>query len=96
MQLEDTQSCINKFKEAVEEGYGKPFDQVAFIKAFLKAVSGFDKPIHYPRTTKEPKPEGESFEWFVVNNKIEKGSVKYGFVLPNLSEDEGLPILKKA
>jgi CRISPR-associated protein (TIGR03986 family) len=96
LRQEDAQSCVNKFKEAIEEVYDKPFDQVLFIKAFLKAASGFDKPIHYPRTTEAPNPEGESFEWFVINNKIEKGSVKYGFVLPNLSEDEGLPILKKA
>lgn len=93
LKLEDPQSLTNKFKEAIEEAYGEPFNQVLFIRAFLKAASGFDKPIHYPRTSKDPNPEGESFKWFVANSKIKRGSVRYGFALPNLWEDEGLPIL---
>jgi CRISPR-associated protein (TIGR03986 family) len=93
LQTEDAKNCISKFKEAVAEAYGQPFEQALFIKAFLKAATGFDKPIHYPRTMEAPNPDGESFEWFVTNNKIERGTVKYGLVLPNLWEDDGLPIL---
>jgi len=52
-------------------------EQIPFIKAFLRAASGFDDalPTHYPRTRwtgsgpVPPNPEGESFAWFVANNR---------------------------
>jgi len=80
------------FKQAVIRAYGKGcknFEEISFIKAFLKACQGFeDKPIHYPRTTKEPRPHGENFKWFVANEKAGE------YALQDLAQDNGLPILK--
>lgn len=72
------------------------FQRVSFIAAFLKAAKGFDnKPTHYPRVWDDeksqhprPNPEGESFKWFVANNKPDNR-----FTLSDLATDEGLPLL---
>ncbi len=82
--------AIQEYKNAVEIAYGKEFDKVSFIAAFQRACQGFDDglPIHYPRTEKAPNPNGESFKWFVANEKKENQ-----YVLQDLQKDEGLPIL---
>lgn len=62
------------------------------IKSFLHSCQGFaDKPTHYPRKNKKPNEDGKSFEWFVANSKIERGTVKNGYVLQDLASDDGLP-----
>jgi len=85
---------INNSKEnffkVVESVYGKSFQDVSFIAAFLQAAQGFNKPIHYPRITKAPKPEGESFEWFVENENGRPGRNPRRLNLPSLTEDECL------
>jgi CRISPR-associated protein (TIGR03986 family) len=65
------------------------------LDAFKVACKGFDDklPIHYPRTSPEPKPEGESYKWFVENNRINRKQVVNRYTLPNLVNDSGLPIL---
>jgi hypothetical protein len=94
--LEET---IAAFEEAVLRAYGgtaaRAFEQVSFIKAFLRACFGFDDnlPIHYPRATPDgrpgsPSPAGEAFKWFVANEK--QGT---GYALRNLWNDNGLPTL---
>ncbi len=89
---DSTEEAIEAFKQAVVRTYGKEekiFEEISFIKAFLKACRGFDdKPIHYPRTTKEPRPDGENFKWFVKNEKNVRCALK------NLADDKGLPILQ--
>ncbi|MBW4671575.1 MAG: TIGR03986 family CRISPR-associated RAMP protein [Cyanomargarita calcarea GSE-NOS-MK-12-04C] len=78
-----------EFQKAVEAAYAKAFEQVSFIAAFLQAAKGFDKPIHYPRTTKAPKQDGESFKWFVENEKLaQPHSLDY------IVGEQGLPILE--
>jgi CRISPR-associated protein (TIGR03986 family) len=77
------------FQKAVEDVYGEPFEQVSFIAAFLQAAKGFDKPIHYPRTTKQPNPDGKSYEWFVENERLPQP-----YSLDYIVEDRGLPILE--
>ena len=81
--------CVEAFKNAVKSAYPQPkFEDVSFIAAFLKCIRGFDdKPIHYPRTTKKPHPEGRNFEWFVQN----EGKRGFKLSLPPLVSDEGLP-----
>lgn len=74
------------------------FESVAnqeILNAFKVACKGFDDclPIHYPRTSQRPNPEGKSYEWFVENNRQQRGQVVNGYVLPNLTDDQGLPIL---
>jgi CRISPR-associated protein (TIGR03986 family) len=89
--------AIVEYKAAVTRAYAKPgetFNKISFIKGFLQACQGFDDklPIHYPRATHDghpgpPHPDGESFKWFVENDRGP------GYVLGNLSEDKGLPTL---
>ena len=85
---------------STESGEDNGFEDVSFIKAFLLACTGFDSglPTHYPRTTKDPKPEGESFNWFREN---EREGARY--TLGNLQYDPdgeklgpSLPLLEES
>jgi len=92
--------AIEAFRSAVAEAYGEGkdegFENISFIKAFLQACRGFDdgKTVHYPRATQDgrpgpPSPDGESFKWFVANERQENR-----YALRDLWDDAGLPILK--
>jgi len=86
--------ATKKFKDALARVYSLKnggFDQVSFIKAFLTACRGYgdDLPVRYPRTSDAPNPDGESYRWFVANER--KGAQ---YALPNLTEDQGLPTLQ--
>lgn len=91
--------AIQAFKDALRHAYGSEpptnFDDIRFIKAFLVACRGFDDglPIHYPRASQNgqdvpPAPEGESFRWFVANERQEQR-----YALPDVWIDRGLPAL---
>lgn len=91
---------IQSFKKALCEAHpppeGRGFEDIPFIAAFLTACRGCNDslPVHYPRATKNgqpgpPSPDGESFKWFVANEKGRK------FALPDLAKDKGLPTLKE-
>jgi CRISPR-associated protein (TIGR03986 family) len=92
--------CVEAFKEAVVRVYGsgtKKFEEVPFIAAFLIAGRGFSDnlPIHYPRATTDnrhgpPSPDGESFKWFVANERKEAR-----YALQDLANDRGLPTLSE-
>lgn len=96
-----SEAAIRSFKEALLDAYppnqGKNgFDDIPFIRAFLAACKGFDDelPTHYPRATADgqpgpPNPEGESFKWFVAN---ERNGARYA--LPDLTDENGLPTLQ--
>jgi CRISPR/Cas system CSM-associated protein Csm3 (group 7 of RAMP superfamily) len=79
--------CKTEFAKAAN-------DQI--LNAFKVACKGFDDglPIHYPRTSQKPNPEGKNYEWFVANNRQQNGQVVNGYVLPNITDDQGLPILR--
>lgn len=90
---------VDTFKDAVQRAYCQnrehSFEEVLFIKAFLRSCQGFDDhlSIHYPRATENgspgsPNPNGESFRWFVANEKNEPH-----YVLCDLVNDKGLPTL---
>lgn len=96
-----TDVVVKAFKQAVVDAYGSTdknqFEKISFIAAFLKACSGYDtnRPIHYPRATADgthgpPHPDGESFRWFVANNK--PGNQ---YALSDLVHDVGLPTLSE-
>jgi CRISPR-associated protein (TIGR03986 family) len=87
----DAEEHIKAYKEAVAEAYGKPFEEVSFIKAFKVALRGFSDglPVHYPRTTEKPEPKGESFKWFVENERQNGPHL----ALPSLDGERGLPLL---
>ncbi len=83
---------VTKFQDEVARVYRSPFEQVSFIKAVLRAARGFDKPIHYPRATRVPHPEGRAYEWFVANDRVQDRRC-LGLPLDDLATDEGLPYL---
>ena len=62
--------CVDEFKKAVHQAYGNggSFEDVPFIKAFLRAAQGFTD-ILYPRRSPWPDPAGENFKWFGENEK---------------------------
>lgn len=64
---------IADYKDAVVTSYGgnnTQFHNMSFIKAFLNSARSFGNlPMHYPRTTQQPNPDGEGYEWFVENDK---------------------------
>lgn len=79
------------------------FSQVPFIAAFLRACEGFadNLPIHYPRARQPgqpspvpPHPEGKAYEWFVANDRAGKNAGPH-LSLPDLINDQGLPILDR-
>jgi CRISPR-associated protein (TIGR03986 family) len=82
-----SEECIKLFKEEVQTAYSTNFLSTSFIADFLKSTQGFSKPIHYPRTSRRPQTEGQSFKWFVANEKPERRQS-----LGNLSNDTGLTI----
>jgi CRISPR-associated protein (TIGR03986 family) len=94
--LEEREGYIQAFKAAMEERYGKPFeklDNVRDIQALLAASP--DLPVHYPRSSRIPDPEGKNFEWFMGNKR---GGRNAGprIELPLAEDDtEGLPLIDK-
>ena len=92
--LQDAETTIQPFKDAVADVYGngESFEEVRFIKSFCCGCQGFNdnKPIHYPRTTKNPNPEGKAFEWFVANERTGRDA-KPSVSLPELWYETGLP-----
>jgi hypothetical protein len=95
---------IEQFIRAVvsAHGNGQVFGQIPFIAAFLRMARGFDDglPTHYPRARQEgqvgpvpPHPEGQAYEWFVANDQVQHGQVVAGYALPELANDQGLPML---
>lgn len=96
----DLATLISTFKTAVESAYGGKFEKLSFIQAFMQAAKGFNNPIHYPRVTKQPDPEGEAFKWFVQNEQgiaadkrknLPKQDGKR-LALPSLISGDGLPL----
>ena len=101
-----TEAAVQAFKEALScvypaSGDSNVFDDISFIKAFLLVCKGFPValPVHYPRATPDgqpgpPSPDGESFKWFVANEKSEARYALPNLSTPNLSTDTGLPTLR--
>jgi CRISPR-associated protein (TIGR03986 family) len=88
----------DKFLQAMHDLYGDEFDNV--LLADLQALLGqpWDNlPIHYPRTSEKPDPEGKNlnFKWFVGNKRRVGGRNLPGPVVLELAEHdtEGLPLI---
>ena len=84
------QVVIDTFKKEVGVAYGNgDFEKVSFVKGFLRSTQGYSDglPIHYPRETVNPKPEGEAFKWFTSNESNDGSKLS----LPNITSDHGLP-----
>ena len=95
--------CKTEFEKAIVDAYPNRL----FLESFKRAAQGFEgKPIHYPRArhtnSMEPVPphrDGLAYEWFVENAKPlnkdpkKRANPETQFVLPDLVDDEGLPVL---
>ncbi|OLE96201.1 MAG: CRISPR-associated RAMP family protein [Cyanobacteria bacterium 13_1_20CM_4_61_6] len=88
----ETKTCLEAFETAINkypDGNGQ-----RILQSFLASARGFDKPIHYPRTTKEPylveygKEVSASFNWFVANNRASG----HKLALPDIYDDNGFPL----
>ncbi|GIW92470.1 MAG: hypothetical protein KatS3mg110_0511 [Pirellulaceae bacterium] len=97
----EPKELIEAFKTAVGQAYGGKFEEVSFIKAWLRAATGHpdNLPTHYPRARQEgqsgavpPHPEGKAYEWFVENDRTGRNGGP-NLCLPDLHRDTGLPIL---
>lgn len=55
------------FEDALHAAYGRPADELPFVRDFLAAGRGLSGPVHYPRLTRQPDPAGEGFRWFTEN-----------------------------
>lgn len=94
------QGKVNAFKENIAELYtGQPeasrAADVPFIEAFVQAACGFDDglPVHYPRNSQAPDPEGKNFEWFMENERTGRDAPSGNqLALDNLAGDRGLPL----
>lgn len=97
----DAADCITDYKDAVSSAYGKgkQFERVPFIAAFCRCSKGFEDntAIRYPRTTSNPTPEGEAFEWFVDNEQDTREENALKLALPSLasSRPTSLPMHPK-
>ncbi len=95
------QRLVRAFQDAVGRVYGNgSWEGVSFIRAFLQACRGFDDaPIHYPRLgdadgkATPPNRKGESFRWFVENERVAGKTPRHGLSLPSLEQGSGLPYL---
>jgi hypothetical protein len=89
--MDRKETWVAKFKDAMKARYGKDFDKLDNICDLKALLAGSPKhPVHYPRSTEEPAPEGENYKWFVQNKK--SGS-SCKLPLAAGEDDEGLPLL---
>jgi len=83
------EELIECFKNSSIDFFGEKisFDEIPYIKAFLRMSTGHpDKlPTFYPRNQLQPNKDGEGFRWFTENERTNKLS------LPDLASDGGLP-----
>lgn len=47
--------------------------------------------VNEPGKPLPPHVDGLAYEWFVANNQVQGGQVKYGYVLPDLIDRDGIP-----
>lgn len=94
--LERKEEWIQAFKDAMQTHFGASFEHlpnVQDLRALLAETPPL--PVHYPRPTRQPHPEGRNYEWFVGN----KRSGRYAgprLTLPLAVDDRvGFPLLNK-
>jgi CRISPR-associated protein (TIGR03986 family) len=87
---------IATFKAAMREAYSMDFHRLAAVRdlrALLAATPSL--PVHYPRSSQEPQPEGKNYEWFVGNKRSGRNAGPR-LSLPLAEDDrDGLPILDR-
>ncbi|OKH18643.1 TIGR03986 family CRISPR-associated RAMP protein [[Limnothrix rosea] IAM M-220] len=84
----DKTKLISAYTAAVESAYQVSFENVPFITAFRRSLTGFEDglPTHYPRREKDINSDGKNYEWFTDNEAGDRLS------LPSLADGGGLPL----
>lgn len=87
----DWRATVEVFRRAVAEAAGTSFEKAPPVQALLAAGGQPHLPVHYPRLGEQPDPEGNNYEWFVENERLQKGTPAWGLALPGADERLGLP-----
>ena len=95
--LDKKERWVQLFKSEMARLYRVPaFEKLPNIRD-LEALLGRapNLPVHYPRSTKDPQPEGRNYEWFLGNKRSGRNAGPR-LVLP-LAEDDtkGLPLIDR-
>jgi len=78
---------VEQFKVAMKNRYSKDFNELKNVKDLKAILSPANLPVHYPRTSEQPDPEGKNYEWFMENKRYGRKPLKLA------SENtEGFPI----
>ncbi|MFV2088373.1 TIGR03986 family CRISPR-associated RAMP protein [Micromonospora sp. LOL_021] len=75
-ELADRFATIAKGNEVLREA----------TESYLAAARPVTEEVHYPRKTR--RPQTESYEWFVANERLEKKAVVEGWALPHVRDPE--------
>jgi CRISPR-associated protein (TIGR03986 family) len=59
-------------------------EALASYRAVTAGIPAY--PVHYPRTS--PEPRAESYEWFVANDRTPREGVMHGWALPHARDQE--------
>lgn len=87
---------IDQFERAMAARYGKDFinlDNIRDLKALLAESPQI--PVHYPRASREPDPEGRNFEWFMGNKRSGRDAGPRIELPLAVDDHEGLPLIDK-
>uniref|UniRef100_UPI002FE34D72 TIGR03986 family type III CRISPR-associated RAMP protein n=1 Tax=Rhabdothermincola sp. TaxID=2820405 RepID=UPI002FE34D72 len=69
---DDWSGLAAAFEEEVRKMYPSKSIPIGILEAFLQAARGpvdARVPVHYPRLSREPDPEGRNYEWFNANEQ---------------------------
>ncbi|NOZ71028.1 MAG: TIGR03986 family CRISPR-associated RAMP protein [Chloroflexi bacterium] len=94
--LAQKEAWVKAFKEAMRERYGAAFEDLPNVRDMRTLLAETAPlPVHYPRSSQKPNPEGKNFEWFVGNKRSGRNAGPR-LVLP-LAEDDtkGFPLITK-
>lgn len=86
-------ALLDGFEAAMADRYGATFKNlpnVRDLEALLARTPSL--PVHYPRSTEEPDPEGKNYEWFIGNKR--KGGPRLALRLA-VDDTEGFPLLDR-
>lgn len=92
----DWSRWVQAFKQAMKDQYSAPFEQldnVRDLQALLAETPPL--PIHYPRSSETPNPDGKNFEWFVGNKRSGRNAGPRLALDLAVEDTEGLPLLDR-
>lgn len=94
--LERKAAWVGDFKAAMQQCYGTSFEQLDPIRDLQALLAESpDLPVHYPRPTRQPHPDGKNYEWFVGNKRSGRDAGPRYTLRLAVEDDEGLPLLDR-